>query len=107
MSERVEVTVADCRLRIQPGIHSVEMLHEAARKADLSIERVMGRRPGDARVTLRQLEPRKMVQALFTLSLTLENLRQDMTAMTQELSAEVEALRRDIDELGSKSGGKS
>jgi len=48
-----------------------------------------------------------MVQALFTLSLTLENLRTDLKGMTQELAAEVEALRREIDELRSKSGGKS
>ncbi|MBM65730.1 MAG: hypothetical protein CMH55_05800 [Myxococcales bacterium] len=107
MSERVEVRIADCRLRIQPGTHSVEMLHEAARKADLSLDRGMGRRSGDSRLTLRHLEPRKMVQALFTLSLTLENLRTDLKGMTQELAAEVEALRREIDELRSKSGGKS
>ena len=102
MGQKLEVVVANRRLRVQVGNYSEEALVAAADRANEVLGRLtaLGNGSRDRSPTSTQL-----VQALFTLSLTHENHRGEARRMIEEAAGELNAVRRQLEKMITSSGG--
>jgi len=101
MVRKFEVIVADRKLRLNPGVNSEAALTNAAKKANEVIARMVGGRDGKRN----QVQTTHLVQALFTVCLSYENLKGDTRTVIEETSGELETVRHELEQLIIDSGG--
>ena len=102
MSQKLEVSVASRRLRVQVGSHSEDALLAAAARANEVLGRLHSARSGSSE---RGPTNTQLVQALFTICLTYENHRGEARRLIEEATGELASVRRQIEELVIDSGG--